>query len=402
MALHGKKILLAVTGSIAAYKAAILVRLLIKQGAEVQVIMTSTAQAFISSLTLSVLSKRPVYHEVAGAEGWNNHVEMGLWADAMVVAPATAATLSRMASGLSEDLVTATYLSARCPVFVAPAMDLDMWHHPATKNNIHILSTHKVGLIPVGNGELASGLVGEGRMAEPEEIVAFLEEKLTSDNILAGKKILITAGPTFEELDPVRFIGNHSTGKMGCAIASYALELGAKVTLIFGPGTAKPPDGIHLIRVKSAIEMEKEALAHFENADIIIYSAAVADYRPETPSLQKIKKKGDESISLTLIKNPDIAAVSSKLKTKNQVTVGFALETNNLVEHASEKVRKKNFDFIVANSLEDKGSGFGHDTNKVTFVWSDNKTKEFGLKSKSEVAKDILIEAASILQTKLD
>jgi len=390
--LEGKKILLGITGSIAAYKAASLIRLLIKQGAEVQVLMTPAATSFITPLTISTLSKNPVHSSVSSEEGWNNHVDMGLWADAMIVAPCTATTLSKMANGICDNVIVATYLSARCPVFFAPAMDLDMWVHPATLENVGKLQSYGNHLIPVGEGELASGLVGKGRMAEPEDIVAFVDKHLNAakNSNLNGKHVVITAGPTHEAIDPVRFIGNHSSGKMGISIAEEAAQRGAIVTLVLGPSklSTNHPN-ISTIAVKSAEDMYQATIQHYGNADVAVLAAAVADYTPTTTATQKIKKKaGDMAIKLKRTK--DIAAELGKIKQKGQVNIGFALETNNELENAQKKLIKKNFDFIVLNSLQDKGAGFQHNTNKVTFVDVDNNIQNFELKSKTDVASDIL------------
>lgn len=388
-------ILLGLSGSIAAYKAAHLTRLLVKSNAEVQVLMTESARAFISPLTLSTLSKRPVFTEVVSDESWNNHVELGLWADAYIIAPATANTLAKLANGICDNMLGAVYLSARCPVFVAPAMDLDMWRHPATRKNIQTLEAHGVRIIPVGYGELASGLVGEGRMAEPEDIVAFVKaqlEKKANAPSLAGKKALVTAGPTHEALDPVRFLGNHSTGKMGIALAESLAALGAEVTLVLGPTDLRPANpAIKLLPVVSAEEMYKACEPVFPSSDIVILAAAVADYRPKTVSDVKIKKKEGE-MNLELVKTIDIAATLGKTKRENQVFVGFALETNDEASNAQKKLDSKNFDFIVLNSMRDAGAGFGHDTNKIRILRRDGTQTEFPLKAKSAVAEDIIEE----------
>jgi phosphopantothenoylcysteine decarboxylase/phosphopantothenate--cysteine ligase len=397
-ALKGKKIILGITGSIAAYKSALLTRLLIKAGAEVQIIMTSAAVNFITPLTFSTLSKRPVFIEVANGDGWNNHVELGLWADAMVIAPITATTLSKMASGLCNNMLVATYLSARCPVFFAPAMDLDMWVHPATLRNIEHLISYGNHLIPVGFGELASGLVGAGRMAEPELIVKFLSDFFTDDipQDLAGKKAIITAGPTYEAIDPVRFIGNRSSGKMGIAIAENMAKRGAEVHLILGPSRLSTSEkGITTINVETAQQMYEAAIDLFPNVDIAVLAAAVADYRPKNTAHEKIKKKSD-NMTLDLEKTFDIAAHLGKEKKAHQFTIGFALETNNEVENAKGKCQRKNFDFIVLNSLQDKGAGFNHDTNKVTLIDKYNNLEEFELKPKLEVAEDIINKIVSL------
>ena len=391
--LQGKKILLGVCGSIAAYKAALLVRLLKKSGAEVQVLMTSAAHEFITPLTLSTLSNKPVYtHFSSSDEGeWTNHVELGLWADLMLIAPATANTMAKLANGICDSLLAATYLSARCPVVFAPAMDLDMYQHPATKNNMALLRSYGNEIIAAEHGELASGLVGTGRMAEPEHIIDYLEKSLGEKQSLLKKKVLITAGPTYEAIDPVRFIGNHSSGKMGIALARRAADMGATVNLILGPGPASPQQpGIEVQRVNSAQEMYEAANNHFEKSEIVILAAAVADYAPEEVAPQKIKKSTDE-FSLKLKKTIDIAKTLGAKKS-DQFIVGFALETENEVENASAKLRAKNFDLIVLNSLNDQGAGFKGDTNQVTIIDRENNKTKFELKSKAEVAKDILNE----------
>lgn len=390
----GKKIILAVTGSIAAYKTAHLVRLLVKKGAEVQVLMTPSATEFITPLTLSTLSKKPVFTQVISEEEWNSHVELGLWADALVIAPTTANTLAKLANGICDSIVSAVYLSARCPVFLAPAMDLDMWKHPATQANVSRLKGYGNHFLPVGYGELASGLVGEGRMAEPEEIVAFLQDFFQEKQTFEGKELLITAGPTYEAIDPVRFIGNRSSGKMGVAIAEEFAKQGAKVTLVLGPSklSAQHPN-IETVRVESAQQMYEAAVRAFKNADIAVLSAAVADYRPAHVAEQKIKKKGD-GMTIELEKTPDIAASLGKMKRPSQFIVGFALETNDELQNASEKLAKKNFDFIVLNSLQDAGAGFNFDTNKITILHKNNKRRDFELKTKAEVAADIVAEVA--------
>jgi phosphopantothenoylcysteine decarboxylase/phosphopantothenate--cysteine ligase len=391
MLLKGKKILLGISGSIAAYKAAPLSRLFIKAGAEVQILMTEAATNFISPLTLSTLTNKAVFSTVHSEEGWNNHVEFGLWADAMIIAPATANTLSRMACGLCDNVVLAAYLSARCPVFVAPAMDVDMWKHPTTLRNIDQLQQDGVHVLPVEHGELASGLIGEGRMAEPETILSHLQNFFQKKSFLKGKKILITAGPTLEEIDPVRYISNYSSGKMGLALTRAALEAGASVTLVLGP--VHIPILTHaeleVIHVKGAQEMYQAALQHFEKADIGIMAAAVADYRPESIAEQKIKKTGDQLV-LKLIKNPDIAAELGRRKRPEQFLVGFALETENQEVNALSKLHKKNLDLIVLNSPNTPGAAFLHDTNQVSLLEADGTQQEFPLKTKDEVALDIL------------
>jgi len=386
------RIILGISGSIAAYKSASLTRLLVKRSAEVQVLMTASAADFIAPLTLSTLSKRPVFTGVHSAEGWNNHVELGLWADALVIAPASANTLAKMAQGICDNILSAVYLSARCPVFVAPAMDVDMWRHPATQENIRLLESRGVQVIPVGYGELASGLVGDGRMAEPEEIVAFLDEKLRAGATLAGKKALVTAGPTYEALDPVRFIGNFSSGKMGIAIAESLARRGAEVELVLGPTHLRPSNAaIRVTEVVSALEMYEACAARFPEADITVLAAAVADYRPAQYATSKIKKK-DSELQLPLEKTRDIAAALGKEKKAGQMLVGFALETEDEEAHALQKMQKKNFDFIVLNSLRDPGAGFGHDTNKIRISRADGPAVNFELKSKTRVAEDIVEE----------
>ena len=388
--MKGKKILVAVTGSIAAYKSALLVRLLIKGGAEVKVIMTPSATAFISPLTLSTLSKHPVHTDVIDGDAWNNHVDLGLWADAMVIGPATATTIGKMANGISDNIVTAVYLSAKCPVYFAPAMDRDMWLHPATQNNIALLQSYGNIMIDAEVGELASGLIGKGRMAEPENIVSQLSEDMKKAQDLAGKKVLITAGPTYEALDPVRFIGNHSSGKMGMALAEECANRGAKVTLVLGPSKLNSNHKqIELHRVISGNEMLEICESHHSQADVVIFTAAVADYRPATVATEKIKKK-EATLTLELEKTTDIAATLGKKKSKTQIHIGFALETADAEFHAKKKLDKKNFDFIVLNSLKDPGAGFQVDTNKVTIYTTSGDKKAFELKAKSEVAQDIV------------
>ncbi len=391
--LSGKKVLLGVTAGIAAYKSAFLVRLLVKSGAEVRVVMTPAAKQFVTPLTLSTLSKNEVYSSFTNEDDdnaqWNNHVELGLWADLFIIAPATANTLSKMAQGVSDNILVATYLSAKCPVYFAPAMDLDMYKHQSTLNTFDTLESFGNILIPATHGELASGLIGQGRMAEPEDIITFLENELLAKLPLRGKKILITAGPTYEAIDPVRFIGNHSSGKMGYAIAETAANLGAEVILVSGPSSLSVKNNtIKLVKVTSAQEMYDAAHRSFGNADIAILSAAVADYRPAEMATQKIKKTAEE-LSIKLEKTKDILASLGEIKEK-QFLVGFALETQNELENAKTKLKKKNLDLIVLNSLNDKGAGFGTDTNKVTFITPNNKVIPFLVKSKQEVAEDIL------------
>ena len=388
--ISGKKIILGVSGGIAAYKTASLVRLLIKAGAEVQVIMTPASCAFITPLTLATLSKRPVYTQFEKDFGeWTNHVELALWADAMLIAPATANTLAKMANGLCDNLLMATYLSAKCPVFFAPAMDLDMFAHPTTTKNIETLKSFGNQEIVSEFGELASGLIGQGRMAEPEQIVSQLEGFFGQSLDLMHKKVLVTAGPTYEPIDPVRFIGNHSTGKMGFDIAEEAASRGATVFLISGPSSlkAKHPN-IQTISVVSALEMYNECHQLFNEIDIVVGAAAVADYRPKNVATQKIKKN-DEEMQIVLEKNPDILA-SLGVNKKHQFMVGFALETENEVVYAKTKLKKKNLDLIVLNSLNDKGAGFGEPTNKVTFINKNGELLPQELKSKEEVARDIV------------
>ncbi len=393
--LSGKKVLLGITAGIAAYKTASLVRLFIKLGAEVKVIMTPASKDFITPLTLSTLSKNPVnstfYDKEEENELWNNHVELGLWADIFVIAPATANTLSKMANGVCDNLLLATYLSAKCPVYFAPAMDLDMYKHPSTKHSLQKLQEFKNIMIPATSGELASGLHGEGRMAEPEDIVTFIENNELKKLPLVGKKILITAGPTYEAIDPVRFIGNHSSGKMGFAIAKHAANLGAEVILISGP--SKEVVSHHLIKrldVTTAEEMYAKVHEHFATIDIAIFSAAVADYKPKKSSNQKIKKK-ENSLTIELVPTKDILASVGKIK-KEQFLVGFALETNNELENAKSKLVRKNLDFIILNSLQDKGAGFATNTNKITIIDKELQQKSFDLKLKEEVAIDIINE----------
>lgn len=394
----GKKILLGISGSIAAYKAAFLTRLLIKSGAEVQILMTEAATQFITPLTLSTLSKRPVHTQVSSEESWNNHVELGLWADAMIIAPTTATTLAKLANGIADNVIVATYLSARCPVFFAPAMDLDMWLHPSTVGNVQKLQSYGNQLIDVTHGELASGLIGNGRMAEPEFIVKTLKKYFSQKEDLAGKKALITAGPTYEPIDPVRFIGNRSSGKMGVALAKELVERGAEVKLILGPSSLNiQHPNIETIRVTNAQSMYEAAQSHFEKSDISILAAAVADYRPINVADKKIKKK-DKTLTIELEKTTDIAATLGKQKRDNQLLIGFALETDNEIENAKGKLKRKNFDFIVLNSLQDKGAGFAVDTNKITILRKDNKMKDFKLKSKTKVAIDIVDEIVSMIE----
>ena len=387
--LQNKKILLGITGSIAAYKTAILTRLLVKAGAEVKIVMTSSAKDFVTPLSLSTLSKNPVLADLTENDSWANHVMLGRWANVMLIAPLSCNTLAKMATGLCDNLLMAVYLSATCPVVVAPAMDEDMWHHDTTKKNLETLTASGNHIIPVENGELASGLVGEGRMAEPETIISWLNSFFLHENELSGKKVLITAGPTYEQIDPVRFIGNHSSGKMGVAIAEEMQSRGADVTLVLGPSDIKVNGGINVINVTSAAGMLDACEQHFSTADITIMSAAVADYTPVKIAGEKIKKtENDFSVSLT--KTTDILKTLGGLKKSNQVLVGFALETNNETTYALQKLQSKNADMIVLNSLQDAGAGFGHDTNKITIFDKTGNVYPFEMKSKKEVAKDIV------------
>ncbi len=393
--LSGKKILIGVTAGIAAYKIASLVRLLIKAGTEVKVVMTPAAKDFVTPLTLSTLSKNPVYSSFFDEEDenavWNNHVDLGLWADLMIIAPATANTLSKMATGNSDNLLLATYLSAKCPVYFAPAMDLDMYKHPSTHETFKKLQEFGNVMIPAESGELASGLVGQGRMAEPSTIVDFIEIDILGKLPLKGKKVLITAGPTYEAIDPVRFIGNHSSGKMGIELALAAARLGAHVNLVLGPSSLKVDHGlINRINVVSAEDMYQEVVAVYKDCDIAIASAAVADYRPKHIADQKIKK-ADTAFSIELERTKDILKWMGSEK-KNQILVGFALETENEEENAKKKLKKKNLDLIVLNSLNDKGAGFKGHTNKVTLINHKLEIKAFALKTKAEVAQDIFNE----------
>ncbi|MCE2496333.1 MAG: bifunctional phosphopantothenoylcysteine decarboxylase/phosphopantothenate--cysteine ligase CoaBC [Flavobacteriales bacterium] len=391
--LRGKKVLLGVTGSIAAYKSAHIVREFIKAGAEVRVVMSPSAKDFVTPLTLSTLSKNPAltsFTKEDEGDVWNNHVDLGLWADLFVIAPATANSLSKMAHGEADNLLIATYLSAKCPVYIAPAMDLDMYRHGSTADSLSKLESYGNNVIPAESGELASGLEGQGRMAEPENIRAFIENDLAKGLPLSGKRVVITAGPTHEPIDSVRYIGNRSTGKMGIALATSCLDRGVQVTLILGPTAIKPEEHpmLEVIRVETAEDMHRAAEAHFENMDLAIASAAVSDFRPKDTSDKKIKKEsGTPTIELT--ENPDILADWGQQK-KGQVVVGFALETDNEDEHAKGKLERKNADVIVLNSLRDAGAGFGHDTNQVTIIDRNNKELKIGLKTKSEVAEEIL------------
>ena len=387
--LKGKKIILGITGSIAAYKSVFLLRLLLQEGAEVKVIMTPAAKDFITPLTLSTLSKNPVLTELFDEQSWSNHVMLGRWADLFVIAPLSCNTLAKMAQGNCDNLLLAVYLSAICPVAVAPAMDEDMWKHTSTKENLQRLKSFGNNIIPVGNGALASGLHGEGRMAEPEQILEFIKEHFSVANELQGKKVLVTAGPTYEPIDPVRFIGNHSSGKMGIAIANELCNRGAEVTLILGPTKETVNNSsISIIKVSTALEMYEAVENRFDITDLTIMAAAVADYTPVKQATQKIKKN-EAGLSLDLIKTRDILKAIGERKKSGQILVGFALETNNETEYAKEKLVKKNADLIVLNSMQDKGAGFNHDTNKVT-IFSKDQVFEFETKTKQEVAKDIV------------
>lgn len=390
--LSGKNVLVGVTGSIAAYKTAFLVRLLVKAGAQVKVIMTPAATEFITPLTLSTLSKNPVLTQFTTGDAgeWNNHVELGLWADMMVIAPASADTIAKMANGICDNLLMATYLSARCKVYLAPAMDLDMLKHPSTVQNLEKVRSYGNIILQPGYGELASGLTGDGRMAEPEEIIAFLNEQLKKDLPLAGKKALVSAGPTYEAIDPVRFIGNHSTGKMGFAIAEELARKGAAVKLVCGPNSLKIANGlVQRIDVISSDEMFEACTREFRSADIAVMCAAVADYKPATVAENKIKKSAGKK-EIELVPTKDILAELGKMKKDKQVLVGFALETDNEEANAKSKLERKNLDMIVLNSLRDKGAGFRGDTNKISILDKHNKTYNFELKSKAEVAADIV------------
>ncbi len=393
--LSGKKVLIGVTAGIAAYKTAALVRLFIKTGAEVKVVMTPAAKDFVTPLTLSTLSKNPVHSSFYDDEDenaiWNNHVDLGLWADLMIIAPATANTLSKMSAGASNNLLLATYLSAKCPVYFAPAMDLDMYNHPSTNNTFKKLQEFGNIMIPAESGELASGLVGQGRMAEPSTIIDFVEKDILGKLPLNGQKVLITAGPTYEAIDPVRFIGNHSSGRMGIELAKAAANLGANVNLILGPSALTIQHNlIQIINVVSAEEMYQAVVSEYSDCDIAIASAAVADYRPKHVSNQKIKK-ADSNFSIELERTKDILKWMGSEK-KEQFLVGFALETENEEENARKKLKDKNLNLIVLNSLNDKGAGFKGDTNKITLINHKLETKAFDLKTKSEVAKDIFNE----------
>lgn len=388
--LKGKHIILGITGSIAAYKAAYLTRLLIKKGAEVQIVITPSGKEFITPVTLSALTGKPVVSEffTANTGEWHSHVDLGLWADAMVIAPATASTIAKMATGVADNMLITTYLSAKAPVFVAPAMDLDMYKHPSTQANLKTLQSYGNHIIEPASGFLASGLEGKGRMEEPENIVAYLENFFAKGQRYAGKKVMVTAGPTYEKIDPVRFIGNHSTGKMGYAIAEEFASQGAEVTLISGPVNLSCSSKINRINVITAVEMCSVAQEEFAKIDIAVMCAAVADYAPKQYSETKIKRSGDMTIEL--VPNPDIAATLGAVKREGQILAGFALETNDEEINAQVKLEKKNLDYIVLNSLADKDACFGYDTNKVTIIGREGEKQTYPLKDKKEVAKDIV------------
>ena len=392
--LKGKHIILGITGGIAAYKSVHLARLMVKAGAEVQVIMTPSAREFITPLTLSTLTGKPVITEffTANTGEWHSHVDLGLWADAMIVAPATACTIGKMAHGVADNMLVTTYLSAKAPVFIAPAMDLDMMAHPSTTANLALLRSYGNHIIEAASGELASHLIGKGRMEEPERIVQILSDFFATSKALSGKRALVTAGPTYERIDPVRYIGNFSSGKMGYAIADALSNAGAEVTLISGPVGALLPQNsdIKIIKVESAQEMLEACKAAWTQSDIAIMSAAVADYRVANASDKKIKREGNSIPEIILAKNPDIAASLGETKQPNQLLIGFALETDNEVNNAADKLKRKNLDAIVLNSLRDNGAGFGVDTNKITIIGRDGAQETYPLKSKQEVAADIV------------
>ncbi|MEE1177103.1 MAG: bifunctional phosphopantothenoylcysteine decarboxylase/phosphopantothenate--cysteine ligase CoaBC [Paludibacteraceae bacterium] len=401
--LSGKHILLGITGGIAAYKCAPLVREFVKRGAEVKVVMTPLAKQFITPLTMATLSKNPILVDFFNPENgeWNSHVNLGMWADVYLIAPATANTIGKMANGVADNLLLTSYLSAKCPVFFAPAMDLDMYKHPAVQKNIATLISYGNHVIEPGTGFLASGLEGKGRMAEPSDIVVALENFFESKSDMAGKKVMITAGPTYEKIDPVRFIGNYSSGKMGFALAEECADRGAEVTLIAGPTSLKTVNGkIKRINVESAQQMYDAAVENSPSADVQILCAAVADYRPSVTADKKIKREKTGEMTLTLVPNPDIAAALGKIKRENQVNVGFALETNDEATNAKDKCARKNFDFIVMNSLKDKGAGFQVDTNKITIFTAGGDVMEYPLKTKKEVAADIVDAVVEIAKKK--
>jgi phosphopantothenoylcysteine decarboxylase / phosphopantothenate---cysteine ligase len=393
----GKKILLAVTGSIAAYKAPLIVRLLVKEGADVKVLMTPAAKDFVTPLTLSTVSRNPVISELFSEDSWSNHVMIGRWADLMLVAPLSCNTLAKMANGFCDNMLLATYLSATCPVVVAPAMDEDMWKHPTTRINLNKLEIAGNTIIPVDNGELASGLVGEGRMAEPENILRFISENFFMEQDLAGKRVLVTAGPTYEPIDPVRFIGNHSSGKMGIALSEELARRGASVQLVLGPTTSSiKQNGVKVHKVQTAAEMYDKCVEEFENADVVIMSAAVADYTPAVRAKEKIKKDA-ASLNVELVKTKDILKTLGEKKYNGQLLVGFALETTNEKGNALNKLTTKNADLIVLNSLNDEGAGFGHDTNKITIFEKGGKEIQYDRKPKQQVAKDIVDRIVNML-----
>ncbi len=397
--LQGRKILIGVCGSIAAYKIPILVRLLIKAGAEVKVIQTTSSKAFVTPVALATVSKNPVLTDFIKDDTgqWHNHIDLGLWADLMLIAPLSANTLAKLSNGICDNLLTAVYLSARCPVMLAPAMDLDMYKHPSTLRNLAIVTEYGNTVIPPDKGELASGLVGEGRMPEPETLLGHVKDHFEESDSLMGKKVLITSGPTYESIDPVRFIGNHSSGKMGLALAEEAAKRGASVTMVSGPSALSPRhSSISEWKVSSAGEMYEATKSEFPSSDIAIFAAAVSDYRPEEVASQKIKKEKDEFV-IKLVKNKDIAQEMGKAKKPNQFTVGFALETEHEGEHAQQKLAKKNLDLIVLNSLNDGGAGFSHETNKVTIYEKTGGSKEYELKHKSQVAKDIFDHIVDVI-----
>ncbi|MFN4314978.1 MAG: bifunctional phosphopantothenoylcysteine decarboxylase/phosphopantothenate--cysteine ligase CoaBC [Chitinophagaceae bacterium] len=388
--LKGRKIVLGITGSIAAYKSIVLIRLLVKEGAEVKVIMTPAARDFASPLTVSTLSKGPVLTDLFEGDSWSNHVMLGRWADLMLIVPASCNTIAKMAHGLCDNLLLAAYLSATCPVWLAPAMDEDMWKHPSTRRNLDMLRSFGNRVLPVGEGELASGLHGSGRVAEPEQILTAITRFFAESNSLKGKKVVVTAGPTYEAIDPVRFIGNHSSGKMGIALAQQLRNRGADVCLILGPvSQVFDESGIRIKRVQSAAQMYDACSAEFLDSDIGIMSAAVADYTPMVRADQKIKKD-EGTLQIELTRTVDILKSLGSMKRPGQVLVGFALETENELENARAKLTRKNADMIVLNSLQDAGAGFGHDTNKITILHRDGTVREFDTKSKAEVASDII------------
>lgn len=397
--LAGKHIILGITGGIAAYKSASLVRLLVKRGAEVQVVITPAGKEFITPVTLSALTGKPVICDffTANTGEWHSHVDLGLWADAMVVAPATACTIAKMANGVADNMLVTTYLSAKAPVFIAPAMDLDMMAHPSTTRNLELLRSYGNHIIEAASGELASHLTGKGRMEEPEKIVEVLDRFFAQEKPLAGKKVLITAGPTYERIDPVRFIGNFSTGKMGYALADAAAAMGAEVTLVSGPVAIKPGQpSVSVIGVESAVQMKDACVSRFPEADIAIMCAAVADYAPAHPKATKIKREKEEIPVITLVKNPDIARTLGEMKRPGQILVGFALETDNEMTNAVDKLRRKHLDMIVLNSLRDAESGFGTDTNKVTVITASGSVAELPLMTKTRVAEEILKTIAEL------